>query len=268
MSTPPASPVAAAVEPQPSSLGAAMNPARARGPWVWMTIACVFLAAAVATRIWQHRRFEREEEQGIAPLPFDLQALPTMVGPYRSQEGIDFRLDRETIRYAGGLDHLVRTYTDESTGGRLLVLVLYGRADRVVEHIPELCYSGAGYAQYEPSTDRRITFQVGDGETQTGLFRTAVFTKPLGVGPLTREQAYYAFRYKDQWSPQNPLTGKNRRPFGIFKIQVQRRMGETEKRDFSNKSQSNTSPVEEFLTEFLPSFERIMAAQASSAAVP
>src|SRR5947208_2434897 len=63
------------------------SPSLQRGPWRWMIVATLILGAAAGARLWQEGRFAREEARGIDVLPFDLETLPTVVGPYRSQEG-------------------------------------------------------------------------------------------------------------------------------------------------------------------------------------
>lgn len=230
-------------------------------PWRWMTIAMVLLGGAIGVRHWQEARFTREEETGIEVLPFDLETLPMLVGPYRAQEGLDARLDPATVRYAGGLKSLLRTYTDESTGVRLMVLVLYGRADSVVEHVPELCYNGAGYGQISKSDLRDIKFASPDGtDTRSATFMVGRFQKALAGGAVLRDEAYHSFRYRNRWSTENPVQGHNRRPIGIFKIQVQRKLGETEYREDRGRKRGVVNPTEEFLAEFLPAFEAQMAA--------
>lgn len=263
MSTIPAPPTVGA-ERQAAAAAPAM--ATRRSPWAWMVVACALLAAAFGARLWQGRRFQTENERGIAKIPFDLEGLPARVGRFRSQEGIDFRLDPETVRYAGGLDHLVRTYTDEETGVRLLVMVLYGRADRVMEHVPELCYGGAGYQQVEGNLDRPITFRRPGGDEGRAIFRSAVFAKALGSASSGREEAYFAFRNRGAWNPVSPLTGHNRRPVGVYKIQIQRRLGDAEKRETAAKARE-LNPSESFLAEFVAAFEGLLA-EAETIATP
>lgn len=241
--------------------------AAARTPWTWMIVACILLTVAIAARLWQQQRFRTEDERGIATIPFSLETLPTSVGRFRAQEGIDMRLDPETVRYAGGLDHLVRTYTDEETGVRMLVMVLYGRADRVVEHVPELCYGGAGYLQVEPNLDRPLTYRTPDGEPATATFRSAVFAKPMGSMSGGREEAYFAFRNRGVWNPISPLTGHNRRPVGVFKIQIQRRMGDVERRE-TGDDPGDSSPPEAFLSGFVTAFEQILAEAEAKSETP
>ncbi len=273
MSTPPDS-----VEPTPSTSATVSGPGPAPAvspttttsvetdrlppgvkPIRWMVIAVTLLLASEGVRQWQESRFTKEESQGIEVLPFELEKLPTTVGPFKSQEGLDVHLDPATVRYAGGLKSLVRTYTDELTGVRLMVLVLYGRADSVVEHVPELCYNGAGYGQIGKSEERAITFTTGTGdkaETKSALFLVGRFQKAVAGGNIMRDEAFHSFRFRSRWGPENPLEGHNRRPIGIFKIQVQRKISETE---MNARTSSLKGPTEEFLTDFLPAFERLMA---------
>jgi hypothetical protein len=233
--------------------------------WRWAITAIIILSCAIGVRYWQEARFAREESKGIEVLPFELDALPTTVGVFQAHEGLDARLDPATVRYAGGLKHLVRTYTDPTTGVRLLVLVIYGRADAVIEHVPELCYGGAGYAA-EGSGVNRTFHNSRDDNTPDVTFQVGRYRKPLPGGGYYRDEAYHAFRFREAWSPANPLTGHNRRPFGIFKIQVQRKLGELEGYPWTNSELNDEKtkhiprgPIEEFLSEFVPAFEKLMA---------
>jgi hypothetical protein len=245
----------------PSVVVRTSRPIQGRRFWIWAVGSCLILGGAAGARAWQHTRFEGEEGVGLKPLPFPLASLPTTVGHYHAQEGVDMKLDPAVMRYAGGKDDLVRTYVDEDTGISLMVMVLYGRADRVVEHIPDLCYSGAGYtpSQVGPSRrDRAIEFEGIDGRMEAATFRIGVYEKTLAQGGVQREEAYHAFRFRDRWSPESPITGHNRRPFGIFKIQVQRRLGPYE---YQNAGRRNAiaNPCETFLQDYLAAFERQLA---------
>jgi len=242
----------------PSVAASPSRSVQARRFWTWAVGSCLILAVAAGARAWQHTRFDREEGIGLKPLPFSLASLPTAIGHYRAQEGVDLKLDPAVMRYAGGKDDLVRTYVDEDTGTSLMVMVLYGRADRVVEHVPDLCYSGAGYrpSQVGPvRRDRTIDFEGVDGRQESASFRIGVYEKAMPQGGVQREEAYHAFRFRDRWSPESPLTGHNRRPFGIFKIQVQRRLGAYEYQN-ANQRGSIANPCEAFLGDFLAAFER------------
>lgn len=244
-----------------SAAASPSQPAQTRRFWIWTVGSCLVLGGAAAARAWQHTRFDREEGAGLKPLPFPLATLPTRIGHYQAQEGVDLKLDPAVMRYAGGKDDLVRTYVDVDTSTSLMVMVLYGRADRVIEHIPDLCYSGAGYipSQVGPvRRDRAIEFEGVDGQPESATFRIGVYEKAVPQGGVLREEAYHAFRFQDRWSPESPITGHNRRPFGIFKIQVQRRLGPLEYQN-TNRSGAIANPCEEFLHDFLAAFERQLA---------
>lgn len=259
MTTLPAPP-AVASPAAPTSL--ARVPSRPRAPWTWLVASCLLLGAAVGIRLWQDGRFQREEEKGVEQIPMPLRSLPTAVGRFKATEGIDARLDPETVRYAGGLDHLVRTYTDEETGVRLLVLIIYGRADRVIEHIPDYCYSAAGYQAAGRGIDVAIPFRGPGGEPEVATFRSGEYAKMVGAAQAAREESYHAFRYKGRWSLASPLMGHNRRPVGVFKIQIQRPLAATERRDAGGTSRRGVAlnPCREFLAGFLPEFEKYLAA--------
>jgi hypothetical protein len=68
-----------------------------------------------------------------------------------------------------------------------------------------------------------------------------------------RQEVYFSFRHGDQWSPDPERFWKNfRHNPSMFKVQVQRLVAESERRDLHN-------PTEQFLAELLPEIERRIA---------
>ena len=113
-------------------------------------------------------------------------------------DGGEMKLDSLTMRITGGTDHILRTYVDELTGVSLVVLVLFGPAEPVIPHTPEVCYPASGY---QPADDAdgsgRSSRRTG---SSTSVFRSAVYAKSGGRAML-REGVYYSFRLEGQWSP-------------------------------------------------------------------
>src|SRR4051812_28043358 len=83
----------------------------AASPWVWMTLACVFLGGSGAVRAWQDYRFATVQGQVVSS-PFPLTDLPTVLGDgeWRVREGAESTLDPEVAQVAGCTDSLIRTY--------------------------------------------------------------------------------------------------------------------------------------------------------------
>ncbi len=216
-------------------------------PWVWMAVACVLLGTSAVGRIVQDRR-HRLEASVVEDVPFPLETISRTLGGWRSSPGGDRQLDPLTMRITGGTDHISRSYVDELTGVSLGVLVLFGPAEPVLPHTPEVCYASTGYA-----TDRApVGRPIGMADGSPAGFRAAVYRK-AGGRSVIREEAYHSFRLDGKWSPD---AGRGRRfarrnP-SIFKVQVSRRVVEGEQ-------PGDDEPIEQFLGLLLPEIEKRVA---------
>ena len=220
------------------------RPSAAAVPWTWMLLACVLLGGAVAVRDWQDLRF-RSKLKTVEVTPFPLKSLPYVLGDWHAKEGQESTLDPEILKMIGSTDHIVRDYVNELTGGRLTVVITFGRADATFGHVPEVCYPSAGFAPAEAPSFHQVDTGGGHG---LATFRSEVFAKSQGQLTL-REEVYYSFRHNERWSPSAIDSWKLFRVMpSMFKVQVQRRVVEHELRDQNN-------PTEQFLKALLPEIE-------------
>lgn len=241
--------------PAPSAgvAGAARPGPRRASTLAWMTIACALLAASGFARSWLDRRHEVESGY-VESCPFPLKSIPTTLGDWKLTGAADRSLDPLTMRITGGTEHLLRSYVDEMTGVSLEVLVLFGPAEPVIPHTPEACYPACGYAPADDATDRTIPTPSGT----PARFRSAVYTKSGGRMTL-REEVYHSFRLGGEWSPDVGSGRKfPRRNPGVFKVQVQRRVAEGERRD-------RDDPIEQFLVLLVAAIERGIASGSAPA---
>ena len=240
-------------------------PARKGGPWTWAAIACVLLGASGVVRAVQDRRHD-DERNYVETCPIPLASLPKKLGVWRLVEDGDKKLDPLTMRITGGSDYMMRAYADDLTGVTLVVLLLFGPAEPVLPHVPEICYPSSGYANVDGPSDASIKYGLGkdaDGRPIDGQarFRTAVYQK--AIGRMTRREAvYHSFRLDGQWSPDIGAGRKfPRRNPGIFKIQVQRQVVQGE-------TLGKGDPIEQFLAILLAEIEgEIREAQGKKVAV-
>ena len=184
--------------------------------------------------------------------------LPKQFEGWRIAEGGDKTLDPLTTRITGATDHFIRTYVDDFTGVTLSVLVLFGPAEPVLPHTPQICYPSCGFAPTEEPSDRVV--KSADGESY--LFRTSVYAKSGGRATL-REVVYHSFRLEGPWSPDVAAGRKfPRKNPGIFKVQVQRRMAEGE-------VHGPNDPIKNFLALLIPEIDRrVTEAQSSKSGSP
>lgn len=215
--------------------------------WVWMIAACLLLAASGLVRGWQDRRFETAKNRVISPL-FPLKELPTMIssplGTWQALEDGDIALDPQIIRIAGSTDSVVRNYVEQSTGVMVTVLVLYGRAEAIVAHTPEVCYPATGHDLVDDVIDLAVPLG-----TTPAVFRSLVYGKKGGT-TTNRDEVFYSLRHDGRWAPGVDGNWRVLRYSpAVFKVQLQRRVAEHEQRHLNN-------PTEQFLALFVPELER------------
>jgi Protein of unknown function (DUF3485) len=221
-------------------------------PWVWMISACAVLGASGLVRLWQDARFAAVRDVKVAPV-FNLTELPREIGTWTDRGG-DSALDPKVARIAGSTDSLIRTYVDGSTGVCLDVLVIYGSAELISSHRPEVCYPAVGYTLAETPIDQTVT-SVDSKEFSLRSMWYARWGKTQ-----ERQEVFYTFRQNDRWSPHVDGNWKtlSRSP-DLFKVQVQRRIADQERRYVSapnSQGASVVSPTVRFLAMFLPEIER------------
>lgn len=222
-----------------------------------MVVSCVLLGGSAAVRAWQDQRLGDLAMRDL-DCPFPLGSLPRTLGNWRALPGGDQSLDPLTLQIAGGADHIIRTYYDELTGVSLMVLVIYGPADHIAPHTPEVCYPAFGFRLVTPPSDHRVA-----GSEVPIAYRASVYQKGdgPGIGPARLEEVCWSLRGRDGWAPEvvegRPL---DRSP-AMFKVQVQRLIGEFERRDLA-------SPSEDFLAQLLPEIDRTLARAEAEGAAP
>jgi len=231
--------------------------------WIWATVACLMLAAAGLTRTAQEQR-HRQERNYVESCPFPLKALPAKLGVWRMKEGSDQTLDSRTMRISGATDHVIRAYVDELTGVTLTVLLLFGPAEPVLPHIPEICYPAFGYSSAQDTLYRKLDYLAKDATgrevKREAYFRSSVYEKSGGLS-TRREEAYHSFRLEGTWSPDVAAGRKfPRRNPGVFKLQIQRSVVPGENREREN-------PIDQFLSLFIPEIERQIASAPVQATV-
>jgi hypothetical protein len=168
---------------------------------------------------------------------------------WRAQDGAEQSLDPEVARIAGSTDSVIRAYRNARTGQVVTVLILFGPAQAVYGHAPEICYPAAGYRPVAAAISRPIPC---GGDRPAAEFRSEVFARQRDERRVN-EEVYYSFRYGDRWSPDPMKHWKDFRHHpSMFKVQVQRATSGTESRERNN-------PTEHFLALLLPEIERRLA---------
>lgn len=230
------------------------NPSSGRKLVLWTVLSAVLLAGSAGVRSVQSRYYQEENSYDVAA-PFELKNIPKQVDDWQMLEGSEGSLDPLTTRITGSTDHILASYHNEQTGLMLQVMLLFGPAEPVLPHIPEVCYPSSGFKPAGPAIDRAIKID----DKMTTQFRATLFTKSNGRD-LVRETAYYAFRHDGAWVPWVLTKNSPRKNPGIFKLQVSRRMTPTE-------SRFQDEPIEDFVRKMVPALE-LMIARAAAEAPP
>jgi len=215
--------------------------------WAWMGLACALIGASGLVRVIQDRQFGLVKSS-IPPSPFRMEQIPTRIDTWVSQPGDEVKLDPLTVRITGSTDHVMRNYVDELTGAKLSVLVLYGPAEPVAPHTPEVCYPATGWA----AEDKVAEFKLPLG-SRTARFRDAIYVKS-GGGRIDRAKVYYSFRLDGDWAPDIAVGKRfHRTNANIIKVQIQRLIG------IHEDPRSANEPVETFLGSMIPEIEGLIA---------
>jgi hypothetical protein len=217
-----------------------------------MVGACLLLAGSGAVRLWQEWRYAAAFENAETP-PFLLREMPREFGDWINKDG-DQTIDKDTLTIAGSSDYLARQYVNEKTGVSLMVLVVFGPAERVFNHAPTACFPAIGYSLAEADPPREFPLPgVDGGEPTTATFASAVYSKSNGNATADRVECFWSFWHDGIWSADAARTKKLFRHHPeMFKVQVQRQVGPIETR-------SGNNPAEKFLEEFLPELQRRIA---------
>ena len=220
--------------------------AKARGIIVWTVGASLLLIGSGVIRSVQSSEYEAEKSY-LVNCPFPLSSIPRQIGDWQVVNGSDVVLDPLTTRISGSTDHIMRTYVDEMTGVMLSVLVLFGPAEPVLPHTPQICYPSSGHKALGEPIDRDI--KIGDDEF--ARFRSSVFAK-AGGRAIIRNVVYHSFLLEKPWTPAIATQKFPRKNPGIFKIQIQRRIGEGE-------TIGSNEPIEDFVQRLLPVLDKMIA---------
>ncbi len=206
--------------------------------WLRVVLVCAVLVGSGGIRSWQASKVRAALEQGKNS-SLSLKELPLTLGSWQGEDAI---LDPQIARRTGASDAIFRRYVDQTTGATVEVIVLYGPAVELFIHMPEVCYSGAGYAQSAGPDQRVIT----SGGVEA-LFRSLVFGKGEGASADLVE-VYYSWRYQGRWTPQLGTIKQFERIPGMYKVHLARRLTVQERRDVAN-------PCESLLGVLIPEIE-------------
>lgn len=240
--------------------GAKPNPS----PWKWMVLTCLLLGISGGVRSYRDHQFAKLSS-ALKECPFPLADLGGSLGSWRAVENSDTKLDPEIARIAGSSDHVVRSYTDAGSGETIHVMVLYGLAQDIFAHTPEICYPASGYLKSGAPKDLGVPISTESKISQPVRYRTQVFHRSTGPGVVHYTESAYSFRLGDMregmWRPDMADEWKSfRRQPGMFKIQMSREVSAAA----ANPDAPQSKTCESLMTELIKEIEHRLAASVAS----
>jgi hypothetical protein len=135
--------------------------------------------------VWESVYSDRFTGSSISAEEFNriFERVPKEVGPW---VGEDNPVAKETLKTAGAVSHVSRTYTNQDTNEKVDLWLIVGHSRDISRHTPDICYPSQGFAM--DGTQMRQPIRP-DGASEDSNFHTARFKKEsaLGTGgPLVR----------------------------------------------------------------------------------
>jgi hypothetical protein len=149
-----------------------------------------------------------EFNQRFAGLPKDRKDAPEL----GSWIGVDNPVTEETLKGAGAVSHVSRTYTNQETGEKVDLWLIVGHSREISRHTPDICYPSQGFAMDGTQLKQPIK---PDDSNEEADFHTARFRKEsaLGTGgPLVR--VFWAWNPNTEDEKQWVAPDNSKRYFG------------------------------------------------------
>lgn len=219
------------------------------GTWARVAVALALVAGSAGVRIWQQGRYDNVLRSGRAS-PFPLAEVPLELGPWR---GVEDHLDPEIASAAGAVDSIFRTYTNQQTGVKVSLILIYGPAAEVRIHAPENCYPTSGYKTVSGPETRRVD---PEGDDPSVPFFAHTFARGGEGGGLSETQRVFcSWFYEGQWSPILASYKRQERIPGMYKLHLARLAAPTEQFD-----PDVPDPCEDLVALLLPEIQRRLEA--------
>jgi hypothetical protein len=169
----------------------------------------VLLGAGIVHGLWTERWRPSDE---LVEAAARLQDLPNAVGAWKGEV---YEQDPEEMKLSGAVGQWSRTFTDPTTGDRVLVVLLCGRPAHMVVHRPEHCYRSVGYDPDSPP----VQMEVQPPGRPAAAFWTAGLTRDEPAGPA-HLRLFWSWRAGDRWSaPSSPRLAFSRQK-ALYKLYV------------------------------------------------
>lgn len=201
----------------------------------------VLLGGGLVHGLWNDRW---QPSEALADACARTDRLPTEVAGWKSEAVLQ---DPKALDLAGAASHYSRLFTDPATGDKVLVLLLCGKASRMVVHRPEHCFQAAGFEMAGPALRFRMDVPgVPPAELWTGYFARTDTTAPEQL------RIFWTWLATDRWEAPDSPRMHYARQRALYKLYVMRNVtGPT--------AQLNTDPCVRLMGHLLPVLDRELA---------
>jgi len=173
-----------------------------------------------------------------------VEQLPDSIGAWKS---VPYEQDAQALEMAGATAHYSRSFLDPVTGDRVLVILMAGKASRMVVHRPEHCYTAAGYVL----NGKPVEVKIQPKGLAVSEFASGSFSRDEATGP-SQMRIYWSFFANDRWSvPSNPRWEFARERV-LYKLYVLRNVAG------SSRLISRDDPCLRLLGELLPILDQTL----------
>ena len=141
-----------------------------------------------------------------------LQGIPDRIGDWQLQSSGD--IEENTAKLLQCAGYIFREYRNEQTGESVRVAVLLGPSGPISVHMPEICYSGAGYSV--ASKTERVAVSTGQGSDEE-FWAVNLRNNDLNAVAL---RVYYGWSTGGPWSAPDDARLKFVGSPYLYKIQL------------------------------------------------
>ncbi|MFV2066533.1 MAG: exosortase-associated EpsI family protein [Pirellulales bacterium] len=173
-----------------------------------------------------------------------MQYVPTEVGNWKMVDDTTDDANPRTLKAAGAVGHLSRTYKNTKTGQTVSLYLVCGHSRKIGGHTPDKCYPASGFK----GINQQMRFPLPCGDT-TFDFHTKSFRKESIVGTQML-RIFWAWAVDPEWktppSPTRAFAGV-RGLYKMYLISQETRKGEPDE-----------SPCVDFAKVFLPELNKAL----------
>jgi len=203
------------------------------------TIFAAMVISGAAAGFWSGRW---GSTQALREAAERLETVPLSLG--NTWDSYPEELSDREVRIAELEGYVRRRYVHRQTGNIISTALVCGRPGPISVHVPEVCFTGAGYAVV--GAPKEYKGPAGS----TWQFKVQDFQK-VNVATPTRLRIFMTWGHKQEWSvPAKPRLAFAGKPY-LYKLYVVREMNRTDE-------PLDGDPAAEFIKELMPQLKEVL----------